>query len=298
MEQDLYKPYIYAAKEEHIGKPFSYLKHVLSQFRQSKQAVFCLSILGFLFLLSILGPWISPYTYYGISLESRNLSPCLSHFLGTDDLGRDLLTRLCLGIRISLFVGVAAALIDLVIGVWYGMIAAFLGKQFDQWMMRFCDILDTIPFFLIVISLMVVIGPGLSTIILAMCLTSWIPMARIVRTQILATKSKEYVHAAQTLGAGFFRILVRYLFPSAISPMIVTMTLTIPTAIFTEAILSFLGLGVQIPIASLGTLASDGLSSLRYYPWRLFFPAGMICLIIFAFNQIADALKDALDPKT
>jgi oligopeptide transport system permease protein len=294
--EKLFKPYIYAAKEE-IQKTSSSFKKKLALLKQHKMAFLCFIFLVFCVLVAFLAPFFSTYTYDEICLEVKNMPPGRLHLLGTDDLGRDLFVRLCMGVRISLFVGVMAALIDLIIGIWYGMIAAFLGKRIDQFMMRFCDILDTIPYFLIVIALTVVLGSGLFTIILAMCLTSWIPMARIIRSQILGTKSKEYVLCAQTLGASFWRILIRYLLPSAISPMLVTMTLTIPLAIFVEAILSFLGLGVQVPIASLGSLASDGLNALRYYPWRLFFPAFMICLLIFAFNQIADALKEILDPK-
>jgi len=298
MQTDLYDPFIYAAKEEAIEKkPFSFIQYTFQKMRENRFAFIALLTLTFITLFSIFYPLFSKYTYYGISVTEKNHLPSWTHFLGTDDLGRDILVRVCMGVRISLFIGITAAIIDLFIGVWYGMISAFLGKKVDAIMMRFCDVLDTIPYFLIVIALMVVLGPGLFTIIMAMCLTSWIPMARIIRSEILVTRSKEYVIAAKTLGAGFFRILYHHLLPSCISSMIVTLTLTISMAIFVEAILSFLGLGVQVPVASLGTLANEGLVALRYYPWRLFVPATMIVLLIFSFNQIADAIKEAFDPK-
>ena len=163
--------------------------------------------------------------------------------------------------------------------------------------MRFADILYAIPYLLVVILLMVVIGSGISTIILALTMTGWINMARIVRSQVLQIKRQDFVLAAVALGASKRRILLRHLIPNAMGAILVTLTLTIPAAIFAEAFLSFLGLGVQAPIASLGTMANDGLAALRYYPWRLFFPAGLISLTMLSFNVLGDGLRDALDPR-
>jgi oligopeptide transport system permease protein len=205
--------------------------------------------------------------------------------------------RICYGARISLFVGIMAALIDLIIGVLWGGVAAFAGGKVDNLLMRICDILHAVPHLLMVVMLMVVMRPGIIPIIIALTITGWINMARIVRGQIFQLKEREYILAAVALGASKGRILFKHLIPNAIGPIIVTMTLTIPMAIFTEAFLSFLGLGVQVPMASWGTMASDGLPAMRYYPWRLLFPACFMSVTMLAFNLLGDALRDALDPK-
>jgi len=251
-----------------------------------------LLLLGFCALFI---PILSPYTYYDINLSIKNQPPSLQHWFGTDDLGRDLFTRTWNGARISLFVGIAAAAIDLVLGMLWGGIAALAGGKVDEMMMRLADILSAIPSLLMIIALMVVIGPGLHTIIIALSLFGWITMARVVRGQLLQIKHNGYVIAAKALGASFWRILFKHLLPNSLGPIIVTLTLTIPSAIFTEAFLSYLGLGVQAPIASWGTMASEGLPAMEYYPWRLFFPSGLICLTMLAFNTIGDSLSNMFD---
>lgn len=193
--------------------------------------------------------------------------------------------------------GIAAASIDLAIGVLWGGIAALIGGKIDNMLMRIADILHAIPYLLVVIMLMVVMGSGLIPILIALTITGWIGMARIVRGELLVLKEQEYIQAAIALGAGNRRILFRHLLPNAMGTIIVTMTLTIPIAIFTEAFLSFLGLGVQAPMASWGTMVSDALPAMRYYPWRLCFPAFFISLTMLAFNLVGDGLRDALDPR-
>jgi oligopeptide transport system permease protein len=262
-----------------------------------KASIVALIILLTLFLLAALGPLLSPYPYYEIHLASKNLSPCSEFWFGTDDLGRDLFTRIWWGARISLFVGITAALIDLIVGVIYGSCAAIMGSKVDEILMRIADITYSIPYLLIVILLTVILGSGLSAIIIALTITGWIPMARIVRSQILQLKELDYAEAATALGASRWRLLWRHLLPNAMGSIITTMTFTIPTAIFAEAFLSFLGLGVQAPIASWGTMASDGLMALRYYPWRLFFPAFFISLTMLCFNILGDGIRDAFDPR-
>jgi oligopeptide transport system permease protein len=274
-----------------------YLQHVLEQFRKNKMALIGAVLLLFIMLLVFLGNFFSPYTYCGIDMDNKNLAPSLTHLFGTDELGRDVFTRVCFGIRISLFVGTMAALLDLFLGVVWGSIAAFFGGFLDEVMMRLCDIFYAIPHLLIVIMLMVVMGPGLFTIIIALALTGWINMARITRGQILQIKNMEFVKASMAIGTSNFRIIFRHLIPNISGPIIATMTLTIPTAIFAEAFLSFLGLGVQAPVASLGVMINDALCALRYYPWRLFFPAVIIIVIMLAFNLIGDGLRDAMDVK-
>ncbi len=284
-------------EEAEILPSSSYWKEAWIRLKANRLAMFGLYALCFLIVMAILGPFLSPYSYYETHLQLKNQSPDAQFWLGTDELGRDLFTRCWWGARISLFVGITASLVDLIIGVLYGSIAAFFGGKTDEWMMRIADVLCAIPYLLVVILLMVIIGSGITSIILALTLTGWINMARIVRSQILQLKQQDFVTAAHVIGASNRRILFRHLIPNAMAPIIVTLTLTIPSAIFAEAFLSFLGLGVQAPIASWGTMANDGLPALRYYPWRLFFPAILISLTMFSFNVLGDGLRDAFDPR-
>jgi oligopeptide transport system permease protein len=275
----------------------TYWSLVFLRLKQNKLALFGLVTLFVLIVMALIGPLLSPYTYYQTQLPLKNTAPNSTFWFGTDELGRDLFTRCWWGMRISLFVGMTASLLDLIIGVLFGATAALRGGKIEEWMMRFADILYSIPYLLVVILLMVVIGSGLGTIILALAITGWINMARIVRAQVLQTKQQEFVTAALALGASKKRILLQHLIPNAMGPILVTLTFTIPSAIFAEAFLSFLGLGVQAPIASLGTMANDGLAALRYYPWRLFFPASLISLTMLSFNVVGDGLRDILDPR-
>lgn len=275
----------------------SYWQDAWNRLKANKLAMTGLIFLILLVFAAAVGPFISNYTYYETHLQLKNLPPSSTFWFGTDELGRDLFTRIWWGARISLFVGISASLIDLVIGVCYGSIAGLFGGKVDEAMMRIADILYSIPSLLVVILLIVVIGSGLGTIILALTLTGWIGMARIVRGQMLQLKQLDFIKAANALGASRLRILLRHLIPNAMGPIVVTLTLTIPIAIFTEAFLSFLGLGVQAPIASWGTMANDGLSALRYYPWRIFFPAGFISITMLSFNLLGDGLRDAFDPR-
>lgn len=249
-------------------------------------------ILAFIIGLAIVGPWISGYTYFDIDLPNKNLAPSWNHWFGTDDLGRDIFTRIWYGARISLLVGVLAAFIDMIIGVFWGGTAALAGGIIEELMMRAADVLYAIPYMLVVILSAVFLGTGFVSILVSMTIMGWITMARIVRGQVAKLKHEEFVLASKALGASFPWILFRHLIPNAVGPIIVTLTLTIPSAIFTEAYLSFLGLGIQAPMASWGTMANDGLPALSYYPWRLFFPAFFISVTIFAFNLIGDGLRD------
>ncbi len=193
--------------------------------------------------------------------------------------------------------GLSAALIDVIVGVIWGSISAYAGGRIDEWMMRICDILYSLPYLLLVILLTVIRGTGLGTILIAMTVTGWINMARVARAQVLQLKTHDYIAAARVIGASPLRIIVRHILPNAIGPIMAMLTLTIPSAIFTESFLSFLGLGIQAPAASLGVMVSDALSGMRYYPWRLLFPAALLTIIMLSFNCIGNALRDALDPK-
>jgi len=267
------------------------------RFKSNRAAYATLWVLLGIGLFAVLGPWFSTHTYSDIQLEAKNRPPSAMFWFGTDELGRDLFTRVWWGARISLFIGIAAATIDVAFGVIWGSVAAYVGGKVDEVLMRIADILHSIPYLLVVILLTVMRGSGIGTILLAMTFTGWINMARIIRGQMLQLKTSDYVAAARLIGASTPRILFRHLLPNAMGPIIATLTLTIPTAIFTEAFLSFLGLGVQAPAASWGVMVNEALSAMRYYPWRLFFPASMVTLTILCFNLLGNALRDALDPR-
>jgi len=219
--------------------------------------------------------------------------------LGTDNLGRDLLTRLMIGARISLLVAFVAALTNLVIGILYGGVAAYVGGNTDTVMMRIVDVISTVPLTLYVILIMVILprDSGIMSIIIALGSVYWVNMARVVRGEVLSLKEQDYVHGARIMGTSTWRILTRHLIPNAMGPIIVTATMLIPLAIFIEAFMSFIGLGVSPPMASWGTMANDALEALRTNPYQLFAPSLAICLTMFGFNFIGDGLRDALDPK-
>ncbi|MCY8266046.1 ABC transporter permease [Bacillus haynesii] len=278
-------------------KNLSFWTDVFLRFKENKLALFGLVVLILIALMAIFAPVFSSFQYEETDLTNANQPPSGEHWFGTDDLGRDVFVRTWVGARISLTIGLAAALIDVLIGVIWGAISGIRGGRTDEIMMRIADILWAIPSLLMTILLLVVMGKGLITMIVAMVITGWINMARIVRGQVLQLKNQEFVLASRTLGAKNSRIIRKHLLPNIMSPILVTMTLTVPTAIFYEAFLSYLGLGVPQPLASWGTMATDGVQGLEYYPWRLFFPATFICLTMFAFNVIGDGLRDALDPK-
>ena len=278
------------------AKSVSFWKEVRLRFMHNKLAIVGFFILIIVALMAIFVPWLSPYSYRE-QLGVYNAPPSASHWFGTDDLGRDIFVRAWMGARISLFIGITAAVIDLIIGVAWGSIAGLAGGRVDDIMMRIADVLTAVPYLLVVIILLVVLQPGLLPMIIALSITGWVNMARIVRGEVLSIKSREYVLAARTLGANTTHIIMKHLVPNALGAILVTMTLTIPSAIFTESFLSYLGLGVPQPMASWGTMASDGNNALDTAPWRLIFPAILISVTIFAFNAVGDGLRDALDPK-
>ncbi|GAB4074881.1 oligopeptide ABC transporter permease OppC [Barrientosiimonas marina] len=286
-----------AEAEKIASETTSFWKDAWRRFKQNKLALFGVVIIVLLGILSLFGGPISGYNYYSNDLINSNKPPSGEHWFGTDQLGRDIFARNWYGAKISLFIGLSAAFLDLIIGVIWGAVAGFFGGKIDEYMMRIADILYGVPYLLVVILLMVVLPQGLWTIILAMTITGWINMARIVRGQVMQLSNEEYVMAAQSLGAGKIRVLFRHLVPNTMGPILVTLTLTIPNAIFTEAFLSYLGLGVPAPLASWGTMSNDALPYLQFQPYQLFFPSFFIVLTMLAFNVIGDGMRDALDPK-
>lgn len=265
--------------------------------RENKLAMSGLVVLILLIIMAIIGPMIAKYDFATNYLDKTNLPPSSDHWFGTDDLGRDMFARTWMGARISLTVGFAAAFSDLIFGVLYGGIMGYVGGRTDSIMNKISEVLYSIPYLLVCILLLVVMEPSLLTIIIALSITGWINMSWIVRGQIMGLKNQEYVLASRSMGAGARRILLRHLIPNSLSPIIVTLTLTVPSAIFAESFLSFLGLGVQSPVASWGSMISDALNSWTIYPWRMLFPAIFISLTMLSFNLLGDGLRDALDPK-
>ncbi|WP_257347456.1 ABC transporter permease [Pseudalkalibacillus decolorationis] len=291
-------------QEELVRPSLSQWKETVLKIVKNKLAVLGLILLVVITFFAIFGPHMVSYSYSDQSLTTRNLPPSSDHWFGTDALGRDMWARTWYGARISLTIGVAAAVIDLILGLLVGGISGYMagrgkiGDRVDSILMRIVEILYGIPYLLVVILLLVVMEPGLWTIILALSITGWVGMARIVRGQILQLKEQEYVSAAQKLGTPHRKIIWRHLFPNMIGIIIVNLTFTIPQAIFAESFLSFIGLGVQAPIASWGTMANDALGViLTGQWWRLFFPGFLISLTMFAFNVFGDGLQDALDPQ-
>lgn len=288
--------------KETISRPsLTYWQDAWRRLKQNKLAMAALIVLIVMTTLSIVGPMVSPYTYDKQIYTDVSKTPTFSgerpHYFGTDDLGRDLWTRVWYGGRISLFIGFTAAILNLVVGVLYGGISGYLGGKVDDMMMRIVEIIYSVPDLLILILLMLVLEPGLQTIILVMAALNWVGMARLVRGQVLQLKEQEFVLAARTLGASPLRVIIKHLLPNTMGPILVALTMAIPNAIFGEATLSFLGLGVKAPIASWGVLASEGRNLMLIYPHMILFPAVAIAITMLAFNVFGDGLRDALDPR-
>lgn len=264
---------------------------------KNRAAVGGLFLLGIVVALAIVGPFFSPYTYDEQDTALGAAPPSWRHWLGTDPLGRDLLTRLLHGGRISLLVGVIATAVSLIIGVTYGAAAGFAGGRTDALMMRIVDILYALPFTIFVIILMVFFGRNFVFLFLAIGAVQWLTMARIVRGQVLSLREQEFVQAAVVLGLKRLRILFVHLAPNTLGPVIVYATLTIPQVMLLEAFLSFLGLGVQPPMSSWGLLIKEGVETMEEYPWLLLFPGIALSLTLFSLNFLGDGLRDALDPR-
>ena len=265
--------------------------------KKNKLAVFGLCVVGFLILIAILTPWIAPYGYEEQNLDLGATPPSAAHWLGTDLFGRDLLTRLMHGGRISLAVGLIATSVALVIGVAWGTIAGYVGGRTDAIMMRIVDAMYALPFIIFIILLMVVFGRSLLLLFIAIGAVEWLTMARIVRSQVLTIRNQEYIEASRAMGLSTPRILWKHVVPNSLGPIIVYATLTVPQVMLLEAFLSFLGLGIQPPQSSWGLLISYGAEVMEDYPWLLIFPGLALSITLFALNFLGDGLRDALDPK-
>ena len=275
----------------------TYLQDAWSRFKQNKLALVGLGFLVVLLLCCIILPMVLPYTYDGQDMANRNAAPSMAHIMGTDKFGRDIFVRILFGGRISLTVGFTAALISLCVGVTYGGIAGYAGGKVDMVMMRIVDAMYSIPDMLYVILITVVFEASFWSILLGICISSWMGMARQVRTQVMTLKEQEFSHAAFVIGASKKRILFKHLIINSMGPIIVSFTLLVPSAIFYEATLGFLGIGLSAPQASWGTLANEARALMTAQPLQVIWPVLFICLTMLALNFIGDGLGDALDPK-
>ncbi|MDR2615689.1 MAG: ABC transporter permease [Oscillospiraceae bacterium] len=277
------------------SKPF--LRDVWERFCGNKRAVMGLIMLAVIITSAIFGSVLSPYTYDGQNVAIRNQPLSAEHWFGTDKFGRDLFTRAMYGTRISLLIGFVSTAVSALFGTAYGGISGYFGKRVDMVMMRLCDILYAIPALLYVILIMLIFGSNVKSILIGICVSGWVGISRIVRSQVMALREREYALAAYVLGATRRRIFFKHLLSNSMGPILVTLTLMIPQAIFMEAFLSFIGIGISAPQASLGTLVQDAKATFQVYPSQILFPILVICLVIFALSFISKGLEEALDPK-
>ena len=273
-------------------------KDAIDRLVSNKLSLFGLIYVVFIITLALITPFIAPYDYAYQNLELGPSPPSPEHWLGTDTLGRDLLTRMMYGSRVSLMVGFLATIVALTIGVTWGTVAGFAGGKTDTIMMRIVDVLYGIPFIIFVILLMVIFGRNLVLLFMAIGAVEWLTMARIVRSQVMSLSKQEFILAAEAMGVSKPSIIYKHLIPNTIGPVIVYATLTVPQIMLLEAFLSFLGLGVQAPLSSWGLLIRDGAVSMEEYWWLLIFPSLAFSLTLFSLNFIGAGLRDALDPRT
>lgn len=292
----------FESSQEIVRESVSYWKDAKNRLLSQTGTKILLGILFIILVCAIVIPFVSQFTISEQHLDHTNAGMFFKadghmHIFGTDNLGRDIFVRIWSGARISLFIAFTAVFINCLVGIVYGGISGYFGGLLDNIMMRIVEIINGIPYLLVVILLMVILPRGIMTIVVAYSLVGWIGMARLVRGQVMQLKEQEFVISAKTMGAKSSRIIIRHLIPNLLSIIIVNLTLSIPNAIFTEAFLSFIGLGVPIPFASWGTLANDGIMYFQNYPHQLIIPAIFISITMLSFNLIGDKLRDAFDPK-
>jgi len=285
-------------KSEALTRPsISFWKDVWRRLLKNKVAMGGLIIILTIALLSIIIPEVSSYSYSQQNLKNINAAPSPEHWFGTDSLGRDLWVRTWVGARVSLAVGIFGSIIPSLIGIVIGGISGYFGGKVDMLMQRFLEVANGIPRLVIVTLLLLVLQPGMITIIFALMLTEWVGMSRIARAEMLKLKDQEFVLASRTLGAGSFFIIFKEVLPNIIGPIITQVMFSIPTAIFTEAFLSFVGLGIPVPQCSLGSLISDAFNSFTTHPYQIVPPIVVLALLMLCFNVLADGLREAFDPK-
>lgn len=283
---------------ETISRPIiTYWQDAWRRLKGNPIAMISLVVLFSMTIMVIIGPYIRGYDFKIINPSDKNLSPSAQYWFGTDNLGRDLFSRVWYGSRASILVALVCTFIQIFVGSIYGGIMAYFGGWVDEIMMRIVEILSSIPYLLVTMLLMVILGNGILSLLIAMSVTSWCGLARQVRGQIMQLREQEYITAAEALGTAPSNIIRKHLIPNTMGILILSTATSIPGYIFTEAGLSFLGMGLQPPDTSLGVLISMGQQSMEFHPYQLFFPALVLCLIVLAFNLLGDGLRDALDPR-
>ncbi|WP_368653661.1 oligopeptide ABC transporter permease [Ornithinibacillus sp. 4-3] len=326
ISDDLFTPDpIVGKKELQISDEpqLSFWKDAWVRLRRNKGAVISIFLLLFIIVMAFVGPMLNDYTYKDQNVAHSHMPPKVAglewlgfdgidrngvdlyaernfdgaYWFGTDQFGRDIWTRVWEGTKISLYIAFLAASLDLIIGVIYGGISSFYGGRVDNVMQRIIEVLVGIPNLILIVLFILILEPGILSITLALVITGWVNMARVVRGQLLQLKGQEFVLASRALGASDFKLISKHLLPNALGSIIVTLMFTIPTAIFFEAFLSFIGLGLQPPLASLGVLIDDGYKTMQLLPYKMVYPAIIISVIMISFNVLADGLRDALDPK-
>lgn len=283
--------------ERIAGPPTGFWKDAWIRLRRNYVALAALAAIVLIIVLAYLGPLISGYGPYQQNMDVRLQQTSAQHWFGTDDFGRDMFTRVWKGTQISLYIAFLAAFIDIGIGIAYGAISAYYGGWVDSAMQRIVEILVGIPNLIVVILAMVVLQPGIVTITFALVITGWVSMARLVRGQVMQLKEQEFFLASRSLGASTPHLIWKHLIPNVVAIAIINLMFTIPNAIFFEAFLSFIGLGIRVPEASLGSLIEDGYKQLQYNPYLLWYPAAVLSLLMISFNLLADGLRDAFDPR-
>lgn len=299
LEQELFDVvgYDIEATNEIVRPSITYWQDAWRRLRKNKIAMLSMLVLIVISVLCIFEPIFSKVDFSAQAVEFAHQAPGGSHWFGTDELGRDIFARIWVGGRVSILIGIVGTAVSFIIGMLYGGISGYLGGIVDDIMMRIVEVIVGIPYMIVVILVSIALEKGLTSLIIALCITSWTGLARLVRGQILHLKESEYVLASQVLGASSNRVIFKHLLPNTMSVVIVNITFQIPGFIFTEAFLSFIGLGVQPPYTSWGAMAAQGQQQMSYYPHELLFPALAISLTMLAFNLLGDGLRDALDPK-
>ena len=284
--------------EKITGAPTSFWGDAWRRLKRNRIAVVAGGIIILVLALALAGPWLSPYTPYEQVLERQYKTPSLSGFwFGTDEFGRSMFDRVWVGTRVSLYIAALVTIMDIGVGMSYGSISAYYGGKVDNIMQRIVEILVGIPIIVIAVLTMLILKPGILSLTIAIGLTGWTSSARLIRGQVLRLKEQEFFLASRSLGARTFRLITKHLIPNVFYIVIITLMYTVPTAVFFEAFLSFIGLGIQPPNTSLGALINDGAHQMRYYPHLLIFPAAVLVLITINFRLFGDGLRDALDPK-
>lgn len=284
-------------KEVIVRPTITYAQDAWRRLRKNPVAMGALVVLLLLTLMAVFGPTLCGQDYTAQNIINKNQLPSAEHWFGTDSLGRDLFARTCIGARVSLLVALCCTCVQIVVGSVYGGIMAYFGGKVDAIMMRVIEVMMSLPYLLVVLIVMLVLGNSIFGLLVALCVTSWCNTARAVRGVVLQLKTSEYVMAARTLGASPARVIAKHLLPNTMSILILNTATSIPNYIFQESTLSFLGMGLQPPDTSLGVLISLGQAAMEFYPSQLVFPALVLVLIVLSFNLLGDGLRDALDPK-